>query len=111
MNRNELKTLSGLLENLRNERGVDDFDLEAIKRLQSFVVYKQRVEDCKNMLSYMERELEAIDESEEQRQEFYKLNFTIGFGDCREVVIPNNADIFDAISSILKDEIEEYDRY
>lgn len=110
MERNKLKALNELLEDLMDERGMDDNDLEAVKRLKQFVEYKTMVDDCKQLMGFMDRCLHQSTASEEELQNFYNMNFIIQFGH-KAVVIPNNADVFNNVYRLLKEEVEEYDQY
>lgn len=109
MENKKLEILHSLLKELQEEQKTDYY-LQDIKRVLALTETKKMVESCKRMLEYMEHTYSTSAETEEEKQEFFNMDFIIQFG-CESVTIPNNADTFDMVQTLLEDVVKDYSGY
>lgn len=109
MELNKLKTLHGLLKEF-NDDYADDF----IEKKQYFGIMAE-IDECikyaeyKMMLSHMSEKLEHCRNGYISDKDFHNATFTLSFMH-KTIQIGNNADVFDAIQQILKNEIDTIER-
>ena len=106
MEKKKLKELRSLLVELQEEYD-SDYNQQVIKNVLALTETNELVENCRRMLDYMEHTYSTSSETEEDKLEFFNMDFTIQFG-CESVSIPNNADTFDSIQTLLEDVIKDY---
>jgi len=107
MKREDLNTLNNLLTELRKEHADDWLKDKTTEELQAEVQKCLRLEEYKMMHDHMYEKLSyhrsGLDSG------FPEHNFTLSFYH-KTIQLENNADIFDAIYTLLKNEIDAYER-